>query len=129
MSRIPNRGEQPAMHPVLQKVPALDEQDLRDITDFLYAHPQIAEAIEWIHDNVDPVFVPDGLGLFWRGFLGHYGVPRIPLSLTIAGPSSLWGNRLKDDPQYELIKNKYFAFLTDLNRKFPDADRLMHVYL
>lgn len=130
MSRIPNRGEQQAVHPVLEKVPAMSEHDIQEITDFLYAHPQIAEAIEWVHDNVDPMFVPDGLGLFWRGFFDYEGEPRIPLSLTVTGPSPLWGVPLKGNwAEYDRVEEIYLKFLATLSEKFPDTDRLMRVYL
>jgi len=114
------------MHPVLKKVPASNEQAAHHITDFLYAYPQIAEAIEWVYDNVDPVFAPDELGVSWGGFVSYDHEPRVPLVLTIKDRTPSWSVRERDR-EYDKLEEKFFAFLADLNRKFPDVDRLMYV--
>lgn len=84
-----DRDDHPAFHSLLEKVPAIVPKETQELSDYLWANPRIAEAIKWIHDNVDPIFTPKPLGMFWNGFFNYEGKPNRPITLTTKGPPSV----------------------------------------
>lgn len=67
MTRVPNRGEPPAMLDVLRNV-EMSPRSQEGILRYLSEHPRHLEALEWILDNIDPRICPDGVSLVWVGY-------------------------------------------------------------
>lgn len=66
MTRVPDRGEPPAMLDVLRNV-EMSPQHTTEIQEYLSRNPREFEALEWILDNIDARLCPDGVTLIWTG--------------------------------------------------------------
>lgn len=130
MSKSTDGGDQQGMHPVLEKVPAIVSSETQKLSDYFWENPRIAEAVEWVYDNLDPRFTPAPLGMFWDGFFTYDGRPRRPILLTTHGLNYFWRTRLKDKPEeYERTKIKWYAFKNELMERFPEIEDVLGVAL
>lgn len=124
MTRVPNRGERP-MHPVLETIATLGGDAHRvKISDYFYSNPEALKMVEWILDNVDPIFIPDGFLIFWWGY-----VPMSPedgpaqFAMTAAnGQSMKNGDFWFSD---EALADRGYAFLRRFKETFPNHRDIM----
>src|SRR5690554_3020268 len=67
MTRVPNRGEPPALLDVLRNV-EMSPRSVEGIRAYLSENPRELEALEWIFNEIDPRICPDGVSLVWLGY-------------------------------------------------------------